>query len=154
SGLMLLAGLILLAACANLGGLFAARAADRNREIALRLALGAKRGRILRMLFTESVLIALFGGAFGLWVALALLRALSSWQPVPRFPIHLPVTPDPSIYIVALALALLSGVVFGTVPVRQIFRVDPYQVVKSGSIVNSGRKLNVRDLLVTFQVAI
>ncbi len=159
TGLMLLAGLILLAACANLGSLFAARAADRSREVALRLALGASCSRILRQLLTEAVLISLAGGAAGLWGSVALLRGLSVWQPVPRFPISVPVNPDASVYGLALVLALVSGILFGLVPVRQVLRTDPYQIVKAGHSATLGggtvgRRITVRDLLLAGQIAI
>ncbi|MBV8808917.1 MAG: ABC transporter permease [Acidobacteriaceae bacterium] len=154
AGLMLLAGLILLAACANLGSLFAARASDRTREVALRLALGAKRSRILRTLFTEAALISLAGGALGLWGSVALLRGLSFWQPLPRYPISVPVNPDANVYGAALILALVSGILFGMVPVRQVLRTDPYEVVKAGSTATVSRRITVRDLLLVVQIAI
>ena len=154
AGLMLLAGLILLAACANLGSLFAARAADRSREVALRLALGAGRLRILRQLFTEAVLISLIGGAAGLWGSVVLLHWLSAWRPFPQFPMNVPVNPEANVYGVALLLALASGFLFGAVPVKQVLRTDPYEIVKSGSISRVGRRVTVRDLLLAVQIAI
>jgi len=154
AGLMLLAGLILLAACANLGSLFAARAADRSREVALRLALGSSRGRILRQLMTEATLIALMGGALGLVGSIAMLRQLSEWQPFPRFPIHVPVSPDAKVYVVALVLALVSGLLFGIVPVRHVFRTSPYEIVKAGSTGMVGRRITARDVLLVVQIAI
>ena len=154
TGLMLLAGLILLAACANLGSLFAARAADRSREVAVRLALGSGPLRILRQLFTEAVLISLLGGAVGLWGSVELLRALSVWQPLPTAPLQIPVYADANVYAVALLLSLLSGFLFGAVPVKQVLRTDPYQVIKSGSTGSVGRRLTLRDLLLVAQVAI
>jgi len=154
TALMLLAGLILVAACANLGSLFAARAADRSREVALRLALGAGRIRILRQLFTEALLISLMGGAVGLWGSVMLLSGLSAWQPFPQFPINLPVSPDANVYGVAMLLALASGLLFGAVPVRQVLQTNPYEVVKSGSTGRVGRRITVRDLLLVAQIAI
>jgi predicted permease len=158
TGMMLLAGLILLAACANLGSLFAARAADRSREVALRLALGSSRRRILRGVFTEAVLISLTGGAVGLTGSIALLRALSTWRPVPEFPIYVPVNPDAHVYLAALLLALVSGFLFGAVPVRQILRTNPYEVVKAGTtgIIagHAGARITLRDLLLVVQIAI
>jgi predicted permease len=154
AGLMLLAGLILLAACANLGSLFAARAADRSREIALRLALGSSRKRILRGLFTETVLISLIGGAVGLWASTALLRWLSTWQPFGNFPVHAPVNPDATVYGIALLLSLVSGFLFGAVPVSQVLRTNPYEVVKSGSIGPIGGAITARELLLAMQIAI
>ena len=153
-GLMLLAGLILLAACANLGSLFAARAADRSREVALRLALGSSRKRILRGLFTEAVLISLAGGSFGLWLSVLLLRRLSDWQPFGNFPMHAPVTPDATVYAIALLLSVVSGLLFGSVPVRQVLRTSPYEVVKAGSTRTAGRRITARDVLLAVQIAI
>ncbi len=154
TGLMLLAGLILLAACANLGSLFAARAADRSREVALRLALGSTRKRILRQLFTEALLISLVGGAVGLAGGVLLLHGLSAWQPFARWPIHLAVNPDANVYAVAVLLTLASGFLFGAVPVRQVLRTNPYEVVKSGSTGRVGRRITVRELLLVVQIAI
>jgi predicted permease len=154
TGLMLLAGLILLAACANLGSLFAARAADRSREVAVRLALGSSPLRILRQLFTEAVLISLIGGAVGLWGSVVLLRELSVWQPLPTAPVQVLVTPDANVYGVALLLSLASGFLFGAVPVRQVLHTDPYQVIKSGSTGKLGRRITLRDLLLVGQIAI
>jgi predicted permease len=154
AGLMLLAGLILLAACANLGSLFAARAADRSREVALRLALGASRLGVLRQLFTEALLISLTGGALGLLGSVWLMAGLSVWQPYPRYPIRVAVNPDADVYAVALLLTLASGLLFGAVPVRQVLRADPYEIVKSGSLGRVGRQMTLRDLLLVGQIAI
>jgi len=154
SGLMLLSGLILLAACANLGSLFSARAADRSREVALRLALGSSRKRILRQLLTEAVLISLAGGTVGLLGGIALLRRLSVWEPIAGAPLHLPVSPDAKLYWFALALALVSGFLFGIVPVRQVLRANPYEIVKAGSSARIGRRVTVRDVLLVVQIAI
>jgi len=154
TGLMLLAGLILLAACANLGSLFAARAADRSREVALRLALGAGRIRILRQLFTEAVMISLMGGAAGLWGGVVLLQWLSVWRPFPQYPVNMPVNPDEAVYAIAFLLSLASGLLFGAVPVKQVLRADAYQVIKSGTTGTVGRRLTARDLLLGMQVAI
>ncbi len=154
TGLMLLAGLILLAACANLGSLFAARAADRSREVALRLALGSSRNRILRQLLTEAMLISLVGGAVGLWGSIVLLSQLSVWQPSSRFAMSVPVSPDANVYGVAVVLALVSGILFGIVPVRQVLRANPYEIVKAGSTGTVGRRITVRDLLLVVQIAI
>lgn len=155
AGLMLLAGLILLAACANLGSLFAARAADRAKDVALRLALGSKRGRILRQLLTEAVLVAFVGGVIGLAGGVVILHLLSAWQPIPDVPINVPVNPDARTYIVALVLALVSGLVFGMVPVRQVMRADPWQIIRTGMSGDAGaRRFGMRDLLLMLQIAI
>ena len=154
AGLMLLSGLILLAACANLGSLFSARAADRSKEVALRLALGSSRTRILRQLLTEAVLISIAGGTVGLLGSVLLLRKLSVWQPIAGTPLHLPVSPNAELYWFALVLAVVSGLLFGIVPVRQVLRANPYEIVKAGSGIRLGRRVTVRDILLVGQIAI
>ena len=155
AGLMALSALILLAACANLGSLFAARAADRWREVSLRLALGSTRARILRQLLLEAVMVSAGGAALGVAGAVALLRWLSAWQPIPDIPINVPVNPDARTYIVALGLALVSGLLFGMVPVRQVMRADPYQGIKASSAgVAIARRISLRDVLLALQVTV
>ncbi len=154
SALMSLAALILLAACTNLGSLFAARAADRSREVALRLALGSNRKRIVRQLVTEATMLSCAGAALGACSSFALLRRLSTWQPIADAPIHLPVSPDARLFWFALLLALISGVLFAIVPVRQVLRVHPYQIVKAGSSAALSRRFTARDLLVVLQIAV
>jgi predicted permease len=158
AAMMLMSGLILLAACANLGSLFAARAADRSREVALRLALGSSRKRILRGVFTEALLVSLLGGVLGLVGSVALLRQLSVWHPIPQYPMHIAVYADAKVYLAALLLALASGFLFGAVPVRQILRTNPYEVVKAGATgIIAGatrRRITLRDLLLVVQIAI
>jgi predicted permease len=154
AALMALAALILLAACANLGGLFAAHASDRAKEVALRLALGSPRRRILRQLMTEAMLLALAGGTLGLLGGMPLLQRLGTWHPFAGAPVHIPVTTDWRIYAAALALALVSGFLFGIVPVRLVLRAHPYEVVKAGSTGRVGRKVTIRDALLVAQIAI
>jgi predicted permease len=154
-GLMLLAGLILLAACANLGSLFAARGADRAGEVAMRVALGSTRGRILRQVLTEALLISIAGGAAGIAGSVVLLRALTALRPIPQFPVSVPVNPDATTYAMAVALALLSGLLCGLAPMRQIFRTSPWEVVKARTAAPRGRwRFAVRDVLLVVQVAV
>ncbi|MGB6696835.1 MAG: ABC transporter permease, partial [Terracidiphilus sp.] len=155
AGLMLLSGLILLAACANLGSLFAARAADRAKEVALRLALGSRRAIILRQLLTEAMLVSVVGGSIGLAGGIAILHFLSAWNPISNVPINVPVNPDVRTYAVALLLALMSGLLFGLMPVGQVMRSDPWQVIRTGSASAGGMKrFALRDLLLIVQIAI
>lgn len=154
AGLMLLAGLILLAACANLGSLFAARAADRAKEIAMRLALGSRRALILRQLLTEAVLVSIAGAIVGVAGGVVILHLLSAWQPIPDIPINVPVNPDVRTYAVALLLAIFSGILFGLAPARQVMRADPWQIIRTGMVSDGMRRFTLRDVLLVVQIAI
>ncbi|HKD52278.1 MAG TPA: ABC transporter permease [Candidatus Acidoferrum sp.] len=155
AGIMVLAFLVLLAACANLASLFAARTADRSRELAIRLAIGSSRWNAFRQLLAEAMLISVLGGALGTLFSSVLLNTLTRWQPFPQFPIHVTVTPDPKVYFVALVLSIGSGILCGLIPARQVWATDSAQVMKSGG---AGtflfRRLALRDLLLGVQIAL
>jgi predicted permease len=120
----------------------------------LRLALGSTRTRILQQLLNEAALISIGGGALGLWGSILLLQRLSAWQPFAGAPIHIPITVDARICLVALLLALVSGILFGVVPVGQVMRAHPYGVVKAGWSAIAERPMSLRDILLVVQIAI
>ena len=143
--------LVLLGACANLASLFAARAADRSRELAVRVALGASRGRLVRQLMTEAVMLAMLGGAAGLVIAGVLLGVLIQWQSHG----HLAVGVDARVYTAGLILTLVSALLFGMIPARQVLQSSPLQAMKSGPVdVMPLRRFTLRDALVGAQIAI
>jgi predicted permease len=153
ASIMALALLVLAAACVNLAGIFAARSADRTRELAIRLSIGSTRGRLLRQVLTEAVLVSLAGGAAGTFFAATLLGVLTRWQPISQFPIHVTVTPYAPTYTIALLLSLASGILPGLLPARQIWRTDAMQAMKSGNADPSLlRRLTLRDALLGVQV--
>jgi predicted permease len=155
AGVMLLALLVLLAACANLASVFAARTADRGRELAIRLAIGSSRWRVLRQLLAEAVLLSVLGGGLGTIFSTALLEALTRWQPFPEFPIHVAVSPDVKVYTVALLLSLGSGVLWGLVPARQVWATDYTHVMKSSAAGTMAfRRFAFRDLLLGIQITL
>ena len=154
-GILLLSFLVLVAACANLASIFAARAADRSRELAIRLAIGSSRWHILRQLLTEAVLVSLAGGIVGTAFAAVLLRLLTRWQPFSEYPVHVTVNPDIRVYALALLLSLASGLLFGLLPARQIWRTDAAQVIKGSAAAPAlFRRLTLRDLLLGIQIAL
>ena len=153
--IMLLALLVLLAACTNLGGLFAARTADRARELAIRMAVGSSRFRIFRQLLTESLLVAVLGGISASFLASALLKLLSRWHPPTEFPIQLAVDPEPSVYVFALLASVFTGVLLGILPARQVWNTDPNHTLRSaGSSPFVSRRWAMRDVLLGVQIAL
>lgn len=152
---MVLALLVLAAACANLASLFAARAADRGRELALRVALGSSRKRLLRQLLTEAMLVSALGGAVGMLCAAALLNVLSRWQPFGQGSEHLIVSQDARVYLSGLVLSLASGVIFGMIPAWHAWQSRPLQAMKNNPAESAHlRRFAARDLLLGAQIAI
>ena len=148
AGLALLA---LVAACANLASLFAARAADRSRELALRVALGASQWRVMRQLLTEAMVLSMLGGAAGLAIAGLLLRVLMQW----RSHGHLAASVDARVYLADLVLTFVSALLLGMIPARQVSQSSPLQAMKSGPVDPTPlRRFTLRDLLLGAQIAI
>lgn len=155
SAIMLLALLVLVAACANLAGIFGARTADRSRELAIRLAIGSSRWHVVRQLLCEALAVALMGGLVGTVVAAILLNLLTRWQPFAEFPIHVSVVPDARVYLVAFLLSVSSGLLFGLLPMRQLWRMSALQAMKGGaSSLTVFRRFALRDLLLGVQIAL
>lgn len=147
-----LALLVLAAACANLASLFAARAADRSRELALRVALGSTRLRLLRQLLTEAVLISLIGGAAGLAGAKLLLSLMNRSAP---FAGALAVSVDARVCLSAVVLTLASALLFGIIPARQAWHSNPLLEMKNGPTRSQHfRRFSLPDLLLAAQIAI
>lgn len=154
-GMTLLAGMVLAAACANLGSLFAARAADRARELALRMALGAGRVHVARQLLTEALVVCVLGGALGFALADAVLRALTAWRPSSELPASVVVNPDARVAGFVLLLAIGSSFLFGLLPLRQVWRGQAYLLIKSGpGGVGKSRRWSLRDALLLIQIAL
>jgi predicted permease len=153
--LMAIVGLVLLIACGNVANLLLVRAAGRQREIAVRLALGASRWQIVRQLLVESVLLALTGGVVGVAVAWTGARTLLGFLPQGSTPLGLASPPDARILLFNFAVALATGLLFGLVPALQATNPDVAPTLKdqAGSVTSAGHA-RLRKSLVVAQVTL
>jgi predicted permease len=152
-GVLLLAGLVLLAACVNLASLLAARTTDRHKELAVRTSLGAGRGRIARQLLVESLLLA-SGGGLAAWGQAAILpRLLSRWRAPLEFPVQFNVEPDWRVLLFTCFISAVSGLLIGLVPARHAWNADPNAALK-GMPAGSPKKWTLPDLLLPIQAAL
>jgi predicted permease len=152
-GLLALAGLVLLGACANLAGGLAARGADRRRELAIRVAIGAGRGRLMRQLLTETLVLVAIGGAVGMAGAALVGAALSRWQLPIAVPIQFDTVLDERVAAFALIATILTAVGIGLGPALQAVRADPHASLKARDATTT-RRWPLRDVLIIAQVAI
>lgn len=153
-GVLALSALVLFTACANLISMIIARGADRQRETAIRLSVGATRGRIVRQVLTETLVLSCLGGAGGFGLTTLLANLLSSWRAPLDFPVQFDVTPDWRVFLFACGVSFLAGVVFGLAPARRAAGTDPNSVLKGEQTAWRAGRLSARDLLVTTQVAL
>lgn len=153
-GVLGLAALVLLAACTNLASLLTARAADRQREIAIRLSIGASRTRVVRQVLTETLVLSLAGGAAGYMLALTLSRALSRWKAPMDFPVQFDVNPDWRVFLFALIVSVLAGALFGSAPAWKASKTEATALLKGAPGGWVLGRLAFRDVLVVLQVAL
>ena len=149
-------GFVLLIACANVANLLLVRATGRHREIAIRRALGAGRGRIVRQLLTESVLLSLLGALFGLALAWGCVRVLASAESVP-IPRPNPIGLDGTVLLFTFAISLLVGMLFGLAPALQVSQLQLSEELKASAqavLTPSGRRRFLRDGLVVTEIAV
>jgi predicted permease len=150
-----LALLLLSAVCVNLASGFSARAADRRRDLALRVALGSSRGRLVRQLLTEALLIAAAGGASGFAMARLLMAGLNRWPASLGWQFdRLELDVEPRVYLAGLALTVMSALLIGMVPARQAWAGSPLQLMRTGPADATGRRLSSRDVFLVAQIAI
>jgi predicted permease len=154
SVLMAVSALVLLIACTNLANLLLARASDRRKEIAIRLAIGASKWRLIRQLLGESLLLSLTGAAGGVLLAIWLARLISSWRPPLDIPVNFELPLDYRVLGFTIAAGLLTAVLFGLAPAIQSVRVDLVSALKSALFQERLRRLQPRELLVTLQIAL
>src|SRR5262245_41062670 len=145
--------LVLLIACTNLANMLLARSVKRRREIAIRLSLGASRMRLVRQLLTESVLLALCGGAIGWLVAVWMLNLVSAFKPPVDFTLTIDLKLDWRVLSFALAISLFSGLILGLMPALQSTRSDLVSTLKDESAAAGQRRSRLRSALVIAQVA-
>lgn len=154
SVLMAIVGLVLLIACANVAGLSLARAAARRKEIAVRLAMGASRARIVRQFLTESVLLFLFGGVAGLLLAAWLTDLLLAFKPPVPFTIELDLGFDWRVLGFTLLVSLVTGIVFGLAPALQASRADVLPALKDETGGSGYQRSRLRGVFVVGQIAV
>ncbi len=146
--------LVLLVACTNLSSLLLARAADRRKETAIRLALGADRMRLVRQLLTESLVVALVGGCGGALLAVWITSALASWRPPVDVPLRLDATVDTRVFLFALLVSVVTTLVFGLLPALQATKTDLAPALKNGMTSDKLRRWHLRDYMVATQVGL
>jgi predicted permease len=154
--LMCMVGLVLLIACANVANLLIARAFSRQKEIAVRLAIGASRGQLVRQLLVESLVLSFAGGAAGVALAVLMTRGLLALVPTEGNPLLIRPEPDVRILLFSLGLTFLTGLVFGLLPALRASRPDLWNTLKDtvGSIAGGGGTLFLKKGLVAAQVAL